>query len=181
MREARYTRTAIAFHWLMAVVLVGLFCLGTYMHELPLSPEKLRLYAWHKWAGISAFLLALSRLGWLLAHRPPAWPVSVPRWQEVLARGVHLLLYVLMLAIPLSGWLMSSAKGFPTIYLGILPLPDLVQKDRELADLLQRLHFVLNLCLAALVVVHVAAVLKHRLLDRDEVFGRMLPFRAGKR
>ncbi|WP_300328966.1 cytochrome b [Accumulibacter sp.] len=127
MREARYTRTAIAFHWLMAVVLVGLFCLGTYMHELPLSPEKLRLYAWHKWAGISAFLLALSRLGWLLAHRPPAWPVSLPRWQEVLARGVHLLLYVLMLAIPLSGWLMSSAKGFPTIYLGVLPLPDLVQ------------------------------------------------------
>ncbi|WP_366145602.1 cytochrome b/b6 domain-containing protein [Accumulibacter sp.] len=57
----------------------------------------------------------------------------------------------------------------------------LVQRDRELADLLQRLHFVLNLCLAALVVVHVAAVLKHRLLDRDEVFGRMLPFRAGKR
>ena len=168
-------------HWLMVVVLVGLFCLGIYMHELPLSPQKLRLYTWHKWAGVSAFLLVLARLAWLIAHRPPAWPGDMPHWQEALARALHLLLYLLMIAIPLSGWLMSSAKGFQTIYFGILPLPDVVHKNRELGELLQTLHSTLNLCLAALVVVHVAAVLKHQLLDRDQVFRRMLPSRAGKR
>jgi len=105
----------------------------------------------------------------------------MPHWQEALARALHLLLYLLMIAIPLSGWLMSSAKGFQTIYFGILPLPDVVHKNRELGELLQTLHSTLNLCLAALVVVHVAAVLKHQLLDRDQVFRRMLPSRAGKR
>lgn len=181
MPGAHYTRTAIVLHWLMAALLVALFCLGIYMHDLPLSPQKLRLYAWHKWAGVSAFFLVLARLAWLLAHRPPALPASMSGWQAASARVLHLMLYVFMIAVPLSGWLMSSAKGFQTVYFGVMPLPDLVQKNKELGDLLQTLHFSLNLCLAASVVVHVAAVVKHRLLDRDDVFQRMLSVRVAKR
>ena len=171
----RYTDSAIALHWLMAILLIGLFCLGLYMHELPLSPDKLKLYSWHKWAGVTAFLLVLLRLAWRVGHRPPPLPAAMPRWQQSVAHGMHHLLYVLMVAIPLSGWLMSSAKGFQTVYFGVLPLPDLPGKDKEVGELLQSVHEILNLSLAALVVVHVGAALKHRLIDRDDLLSQMLP------
>ncbi len=172
-----YSPPAIALHWLMAFLLIGLFSLGLYMHELPLSPDKLKLYSWHKWAGVTAFILVLLRLLWRLGHRPPPLPAAMPGWQKAASHGMHHLLYVLMVAIPLSGWLMSSAKGFQTVYFGVLPLPDLLGKDKELGELLQTVHKILNLSLAALVVAHVGAALKHHLVDRDDVLSRMLPFR----
>lgn len=171
-----YTRTAISLHWLVALALVGAFGLGVYMHDLPLSPDKLRLYSWHKWAGVTIFLLVLIRLGWRATHRPPAPPATMPRWQQRAAEGVHGLLYVLMVAIPLSGWLMSSAKGFQTVYFGVLPLPDLLAKNKELGELLTVVHKTLNFTLAGLVLAHVGAALKHHFLDRDGVLSRMLPF-----
>lgn len=173
---ASYTRTAIGLHWLVAVAIVATFGLGLYMHELPFSPDKLKLYSWHKWAGVSIFLLAVARIVWRLAHRPPAPPANIPLWQWRAAEGVHLLLYVLMLAVPLSGWLMSSAKGVPTVWFGVLPLPDVVGKDTALGDLLASVHKVLNFSMAGLVLIHVGAALKHHLVDRDEVLLRMLPF-----
>ena len=99
-----YTKTAKALHWLMAALLFGLLGIGFYMHDLPLSPEKLQLYSWHKWAGVTAFLLVAFRLFWRLAHRPPALPASMPKRMQFAAHAGHLLLYVLMIAIPLSGW-----------------------------------------------------------------------------
>lgn len=177
---ARYTRTAIGLHWLMAVGLAGTFLLGLSMHELPPSPQRLRLYAWHKWAGVTLFLLALLRLRWRLAHRPPPLPV-MPAWQRLAAQWVHGLLYLLMFAVPLSGWLMSSAKGFQTVWFGILPLPDLVGRDKALGDALTVLHRALNYLFLGLVVVHVAAALKHQFHDRDGLMLRMLPGRAGRR
>lgn len=176
MPETRYTSTAIALHWLMALLLIGLFGLGLYMSDLPLSPQKLKLYSWHKWAGVSAFLLVLLRLAWRIGHRPPALPAAMPGWQKTAAEGLHHLLYLLMIVIPLSGWLMSSAKGFQTVYFGIIPLPDLLQKNKELGELLEWVHSSLNFTLAGLVVAHIAAALKHHLFDRDEVLARMLPF-----
>ncbi len=174
--ETRYTRTAIALHWLMALLLTGLFCVGLYMSDLPLSPQKLKIYSWHKWAGITAFLLVLLRLAWRVGHPPPLLPAGMPAWQQAAAHGLHHLLYLLMIAIPLSGWLMSSAKGFQTVYFGIIPLPDLLQKNKELGELLEWVHSSLNFTLAGLVVAHIAAALKHHLFDRDEVLARMLPF-----
>ncbi|WP_313950229.1 cytochrome b [Accumulibacter sp.] len=175
MPETRYTHPAIALHWLMAVLLIGLFGLGLYMSDLPLSPDKLKLYSWHKWAGVTAFLLVLLRLGWRIGHRPPPLPMAMPAWQKTASHGAHHLLYLLMFAIPLSGWLMSSAKGFQTVYFGVLPLPDLLAKDKELGELLETVHWTLNYALAALVVAHVAAALKHHLRDRDDVLSRILP------
>jgi cytochrome b561 len=176
--DNQYTRTAITLHWLLAVLIVGTFCVGLYMHDLPLSPQKLKIYSWHKWAGVTIFLLAVLRLAWRLGHRPPGLPAGMPRWQQVAAHGLHQLLYVLMLAIPLTGWLMSSAKGFQTVWFGVLPLPDLVGKDQALGDLLQAVHKYLNLGLAALVLTHMAAAVKHHLVDRDDTLARMLPFLA---
>jgi cytochrome b561 len=176
MSSARYTLTAVRLHWLMALMLAGLFGVGLYMTGLKLSPQKLQLYSWHKWAGVTVFVLALVRLGWRMTHRPPPDNEGMPRWQQVAAHGVHHLLYLLMIAIPLSGWLMSSAKGFQTVWFGVLPLPDLLAKNKELGDLLQLIHMGLNYSLAALVLAHAAAAIKHHFVDRDDVLARMLPF-----
>jgi cytochrome b561 len=175
--NAHYTRTAIGLHWLMALLLAGIFGVGLYMHELPLSPWKLQIYSWHKWAGVTAFLLVLVRLGWRLTHRPPDLPATMSPTLRLAAHAGHGLLYLLMIAIPLTGWLMSSAKGFQTLYFGVLPIPDLLGKDKDLGDLLRDVHATLNFLLAAVVAGHVGAALKHHLIDRDDVLRRMLPRR----
>jgi cytochrome b561 len=175
MTRNRYTATAIGLHWLIALVLIGLFGVGLYMTGLKLSPQKLQIYSWHKWAGVTVFLLALARIAWRIGHPPPPDPAGMPHWQVVAAHGVHHLLYLLMIAIPLSGWLMSSAKGFQTVWFGVLPLPDLLDKNKELGDLLQAVHKFLNYSLAGLVLAHAGAALKHHLIDRDDVLARMLP------
>lgn len=172
---ARYTSTAIGLHWLVALALVATFGLGLYMTGLPFSPDKLRLYSWHKWAGVTIFLLVLLRLVWRATHRPPAPPVGMPVWQQRAAAAVHGLLYVLMVAVPLSGWLMSSAKGVQTVYFGVLPLPDLLAKDKELGELLAAAHQALNFTMAGLVLAHAGAAIKHHFIDRDDVLARMLP------
>jgi cytochrome b561 len=173
---ARYTTPAIGLHWLMAIGLIGSFSLGVYMHELPFSPRKLELYSWHKWAGVTLFLLVLIRLAWLASHRPPAMPASMSPLTQRAAHLVHVALYLLMLAIPLSGWLMSSAKGISTVWFGVLPLPDLVGKDKELGHLLEEVHETLNFTMLALVIAHVGAALKHHFFDLDDVLTRMAPW-----
>jgi len=164
----------------MAILLFGLIALGFYMHDLPLSPEKLQLFSWHKWAGVTAFLLAAFRLLWRFTHRPPALPDSMPKLMQLAAHAGHLALYGLMFAIPLSRWLMSSAKGFQTVYFGILPLPDLIGKDKELGALLAEVHEYLNLLLILTVVGHVGAALKHHFIDKDDILSRMLPAHSKK-
>jgi len=173
----RYTQTAISLHWLMAVLLIGLLVLGFYMHDLPLSPWKLKVFSWHKWAGVTAFLLVIARLIWRFSHKPPALPILMKRSAVVAAHVGHFMLYLLMIAIPLTGWLTSSAKGFQTVYFGVLPIPDLLVKNKELGSLLREVHEVLNFTLIALVLGHVLATLKHQLVDQDDLLTRMLPHR----
>lgn len=170
-----YTRTAIALHWLIALAIFGTFALGLYMHDLPVSPTKLRLYSYHKWTGVTIFLLVLVRLAWRATHAAPPLPAAMPAWQRTAAHATHHLLYLLIVVIPLSGWLMSSAKGFQTVWFGVLPLPDLLEKNKELGDRLVLVHQTLNFTLAALVVAHVGAAIKHHVVDRDDVLRRMLP------
>jgi cytochrome b561 len=169
----RYTTPAIVLHWLVALLIFVGFPLGVYMHELPLSPTKLQLYSYHKWIGITVLLLAGLRVVWRLTHRPPPLPDSVVRWQRQASAVVHGLLYVLILAIPLSGWLMSSAKGFPVVWFGVLPLPDLVGKDKALGDLLVEVHQALNFTLLGLVILHVGAALQHHFIERQPFLQRM--------
>ncbi len=176
MEVRGYTRTAVTLHWLIALLIFAAFPLGVYMHDLPLSPDKLRLYSYHKWMGITVLILAAIRLSWRATHRPPPLPLSMSSWERLAANSVHLLLYALLFAIPLSGWLMSSAKGFQTVWFGMLPLPDLVGKDKALGDMLKDVHEMLNFALLGLLAAHVAGALKHHFIERDDVLARMLPF-----
>lgn len=173
----RYTRTAMSLHWLIALMLFGMFGFGLYMVELPLSPQKLKFYSYHKWAGVTVFLLVLARLAWRITHRPPALPAGMPAWQVRAAKAGHHLLYLLMVIVPLSGWLMSSAKGFQTVWFGVLPLPDLLAKDEALGEALLLTHRLLNWFFMLVVAGHVAAALKHHFVDRDGLLSRMLPGR----
>jgi cytochrome b561 len=170
----RYGGMAIALHWLTALLIVAGFTFGLSMVALPFGRQKLQWYAWHKWIGISVWLLTCGRLAWRWAHpAPPMEPK--PAWQERAAAVSHALLYALLMVIPLSGWLYSSAAGVQVVYLGLIPLPDLVSKDRALADVLRNVHVTLNFTLLGLVCIHVAAALKHHFVDRDAVLARMLP------
>lgn len=179
--SAHYTRTAKSLHWLMAILFFGLLALGFYMADLPLSPQKLKFYAWHKWAGVTAFALVWLRLVWRITHRPPALPANMPKIMQFAAHAGHLLLYVLMIAIPLSGWLMSSAKGFQTVYFGIWPIPDLLGKDKALGELLETVHGGLNLLFVAVIAGHIGAALKHHFIDRDDILRRMLPAHSSEK
>lgn len=176
--NAHYTSTAKALHWVIALIIFGLLGLGFYMTDLALSPTKLKLYSWHKWAGVTVFALVVVRLAWRAAHRPPALPAHMGALERFAAHAGHHLLYVLMVVIPLSGWLMSSAKGVQTVWFGVLPLPDLLVKDKEVGDLLQTLHMSLNFVLIAVLLGHIGAALKHHFINRDDVLARMLPRRA---
>jgi cytochrome b561 len=171
---AAYTGVAIALHWIIAAVIFCTFVLGLYMSALPVSPIKLRLYSYHKWIGVTIFMLVLIRVAWRLTHRPPPLP-SMPAWQHAAASASHGLLYLLTLAVPLVGWLFSSASGFQTVYFGLVPLPDLIGKHRETAELFKAAHWYLNLTMLTVVVLHVVAALKHHYVDRDHVLARMLP------
>jgi len=180
MNDDRYTRTAIALHWLMAVLILVALPLGMFMHELELSPLKLKLYAWHKWLGVTVFGLALLRIVWRLLNRPPALP-DMPVWQKRLAAVAHGLIYLLMFLVPLSGWLMSSAKGFQTVYLGLWPIPDLLGKDVEWGERLEAVHEALSNGFLLLLLLHVLAALKHHHVEGDDVMRRMLPFSRRRR
>ena len=174
-RTDTYTTTAIGLHWIIfALIAIG-WSLGSYMSELPFSPEKLRYVSWHKWLGITIFVIAAGRLAWRLTHRVPPLPPAMPAWQRRAAVSVHALLYALILVIPITGWLFSSAAGVPTVYLGLLQLPDLIEKDKELATVLRTTHATLNWSLFVLVCGHAAFALKHHFMDRDDVLVRMLP------
>lgn len=176
--SARYTRTAIWLHWLTFLILAGLVTFGFYVHGLRFSPARIRLVNYHKWAGVTFLLLVLGRLAWRWMHRPPALPVSMPKLQLRAASGAHWLLYSLMLLIPISGWLMSSAKGYQTVWFGILPLPNLVQRNAALGAQLLEVHLVLNVLLIVLVAGHAAAAIRHHVFDKDDVLTRMLPWRS---
>ena len=172
--SSRYTGAAIALHWLTAMLVVANLLLGVSMVQLPISPRKLHWYLWHKSIGITVFALTSGRLAWRALHRPPP-PVAMPPWQRRAAAASHALLYVLLFVTPISGWIYSSATGVQVVYLGMFPLPNLVPKDKALADTLRLVHIGLNSLLFAVVCIHVAAALKHHFVDRDTVLVRMLP------
>jgi cytochrome b561 len=168
----RYTTTAVVLHWLLALLIIGSFVVGVTMSEMAFSPLQLKLFNWHKWAGVTILLLSAARLLWRLSHRPPP-ALPAPAWQAHAAALAHGLLYALFFAVPLAGWAYSSAAGFPVVLFGVLPLPDFVAKDRVLAEALRDLHGSLAWLLGAVVLLHVAAALKHQFIDRDGLMRRM--------
>ena len=176
MEIKKYTKTAIFLHWLVALLIIAAFALGTVMVDIHgLSPTKLKYFSWHKWLGVTVLGFACIRLLWRLSHAAPASPPGMPAWQHKLASCLHGLLYLLIFAIPVSGFFYSLAAGVPVVYLGIFPLPVLIDPNPELKPLLKELHYVLNMVLLASVCAHALAALKHHFIDRDDVLKRMLP------
>jgi cytochrome b561 len=177
MTEPHYTRTAVALHWSIAgLILAGLF-MGWTMTDMAISPTRLKVYNYHKWIGVTVLALSLIRLVWKLTHAAPPLP-SMPRWQQLAARLSHGLLYVLMLAVPVAGWIYSNASGYRVVYLGKLPLPNLVDRDKELAAAWLQVHGNLAMILAVLLGLHVLAALQHQFIARDATLRRMLTWRA---
>jgi cytochrome b561 len=167
-----YDRLVRALHWTTAILLVALFGLGVSMTRWVADDQKIRVYGWHEWIGLTVFGLTALRLIWRLWH--PAPPIDVPRWERLTATVVYIAIYLILLVQPIVGWLMSTAYGFPVVYLGLVALPTPVPVDRALAERLDGIHVALALTLAALVAVHVAGVLYHHLVRRDALLRRML-------
>jgi cytochrome b561 len=178
---ARYSPVAMVLHWVLGLAILGLFGVGVYMTDLPFSPWRLKLYNWHKWAGITLLALSVLRLIWRLTHRPPALPQAVslamPSWQLRAYHATHHLMYALFFVVPLVGWAYSSAAGFPIVWFGQIPLPDLLPVNKELAEAIKPLHELSAFALLGLAGLHIAAALKHQLIDRDGLLQRMLPGR----
>lgn len=178
---SRYTAVAMALHWLLGLSIVAMFVLGVYMADLPFSPWRMKLYNWHKWAGITFLALSVLRLVWRISHRPPALPAAItramPAWQNLAHHATHHLLYVLFFVVPLLGWAYSSAAGFPIVWFGQIALPDFVPADKALAEMIKPLHELSAFALMGLAALHIAAALKHQWFDRDGLLERMLPGR----
>ena len=178
-KSQAYTGLAVALHWILALALAGIFVAGNYMVDLSFSPLRLKLYNWHKWAGVTILLLSALRLLWRFRHRPPPLPQamvqSMPAWQHWAHNATHYAMYALFFAVPLLGWAYSSAAGFAIVLFGVLPLPDLLAANKELADTIKPLHGTAAWSLCVLAALHVAAALKHQFIDRDGLIGRMLP------
>lgn len=177
--DARYGWPAILLHWLLALAIVGNFGVGLYMADLPFSVARVKLFNWHKWAGVTILALSAMRLLWRLAHKPPTYSSGVlaamPAWQHRAANVSHFAMYLLFFAVPLLGWAYSSAAGLQIVWFGVLPLPDFVPVDKALAEAIKPVHGALAWALIGVVAVHIAAALKHQFVDRDGLIARMLP------
>lgn len=173
-----YTRTAVALHWLVAALVITALTMGWIMTDMATSPLKLRVFSWHKWVGVTVLALFFVRTLWRLTHAAPP-PLSVPAWQRVMTQTLHGLLYVMLLLQPLSGWIFSNAAGRQIVYLGLIPLPNLVGKDKALAGTVEGFHNTGAVIIAVAVGLHALAALKHHFIDRDDTLKRMLRWRTG--
>jgi len=171
-----WSATAKLFHWSMAALIFAQIALGLAAVSWRVSPAKLNLFVWHKSAGMLILALLALRLLWRLSHRVPDLPREMPRWERAGARLSHLLLYALMLALPLTGWVISSASNVPFRIFWAIPLPAIVAPDKGLADLFATIHGWLVTLLALVLVAHIGAALRHHYVNRNTVLARMLPW-----
>jgi cytochrome b561 len=176
-----YSLMAVLLHWLLGIALIAMFAVGYYMEDLPVSPERLKLFNWHKWAGICILTLSAWRLVWRLTHRPPPLSADIqqdmPAWQHHAHYLTQYSMYALFFIVPLAGWAYSSAAGFPVVVFGVLPLPDFVPANEALAESIKPLHEYTAMALALLIMLHVAAALKHQWWDKHDLLQRMWPRR----
>ena len=182
----RNTKTSWGFlsktlHWVIVLLILNQWLIIERAHSLPRGPALISTLAWHKSFGITILLLAVIRLLWRWMNPVPDLSRETRPWERTLAKISHLLLYGLIFALPLSGWMMSSARSFPVSWFGWLQLPDLVSPNPDLYKTLRELHEILFNVLVGVAALHAAGALKHHFIDRNDVLRRMLPFGGAKR
>lgn len=170
-----YGTVAKSLHWLIAALVIGMIGLGLYMSGQDPSPPVFKMYALHKSVGVTILLLALLRLIWKFSGPRPSPLPNHKLWEKRLATVIHTLLYVSLFLMPLSGWIMSSAKDFSVSVFGLFTLPDLVAPNEGLAELAEEVHEIAAFTLIGMIVLHFAGAMKHHLIDRDATLRRMLP------
>lgn len=163
------------FHWAMAALIFTQFALGWMAASWRLSPAKLELFIWHKSIGMLILLLVTLRLLWRLVSATPILPAATPAWERYAAHASHIGLYIAMLAMPITGWIINSASKIPFRVFWWFPLPAIVAPDKAVAELAKQTHFLLFIALAVLLVVHIAAAWRHHAIKRTDVLTRMLP------
>lgn len=174
----RYTATAIALHWLIAVLLLGQFAFGLMLEDIPRGTPERGIYVnLHKSSGLLIGLLIVLRIAWRLTHTPPPLPATMPAWQQHAARLGHVALYLCMLTLPLSGYLASNFSKYGIKFFNVVHLPPWGPNDKTLYAIFNQTHHVAALLLAVFVGVHLLAVAKHMLIDRDGLLWRMWPRR----
>src|SRR6202521_6174634 len=178
----RYGAAAQAFHWVIAALIVVQFVLANLADDLPIRAHKLALLARHKSFGMTVLMLWMLRLLWRLKNPSPALPDHMSRLERKLARATHIAFYVLLFAMPMTGWLMSSAKSYSVSWFGLFTWPNLIGKNEAAFDFLRSTHDTLSGVLFGIAVLHILAALKHHFWNKDDVLLRMLPFtKSGKR
>ena len=175
-----YGVVAKFLHWTIVILIIAQFILAESADELPDGIEKLALLSRHKSIGMLVFLLAIVRIGWRLANRGAPAPVPMPRRQQIAAAAGHGLLYLLVLAQPLTGWAMSSAANYPVTLFGWFQFPALVAANHDLHEVLEDVHKGTFVALATVATLHALAALYHHFFMKDDALRRMLPF-GGRR
>ena len=169
---------AKGFHWLIVILILVQASVGLVMVELPKRPNVIPIFNFHKSLGLTILLLAILRLGWRAFDRRPPMPPTMPHWQALGARLGHALLYVLLFAVPLSGWLFDSASSLrPLFWWGMVRMPSLTHADKDFAQIALGLHEWLFWTLVLVAAGHAALALVHHFINRDDVLRRMLPGR----
>lgn len=176
----KFSLPARALHWSIAILLLIQIPLAWYMIDLPMSMEKLSRYGLHKSIGMTLFVFAVIRLvRTILGSRPPL-PAATTKLEKILAKTTQGLLYLLVMIMPISGWVMSSAANVPVTVFGLIPLPNLVEPDKAFMATMQNIHEMQSYALLALIALHILAGLKHQFVTKDNVLYSMLPL-VGKR
>jgi cytochrome b561 len=170
---------ARTFHWLVAALIFLQFTLGWVAEEWHRSPTKVDLFVWHKSTGILILTLVVLRLAWRAATSTPAPPAESSRIERLAASANHALLYLVMIGLPMSGWVINSAANFPLKIYWLVPLPAITAPSKSLQHAAEDVHETLVWTLAVLVIIHVAAALRHHFIKRNDVLTRMLPGFAG--
>ena len=171
----RYSRTAIWLHWIIAGLIIVNLLLGLY-HEDFAKPVRATMMFWHKSIGITVLLLTLARLAWRLTHRPPPFDPVMKRWETGLATLIHWLFYAFLVAIPLSGWIMSSTNGKPISFYGLFNVPLAPLRGHDAHETFEELHEILGKAMIGLILLHVAGALKHHFEGHRHLIGRMAPW-----
>lgn len=172
----RYDGISLALHWLIALLAFAQLTMGKFF-EVEAEESGEGLFDWHTALGLLVLTLILVRMAWRLTHPVPPPPPATPAWQHTVARVTHVAFYALLIALPLSGWALTSAEGDAVTFFGWFPVPSLPAAGGEAAeDFLKETHELLGNGLLVLAGLHVLAGLKHHFIDRDNVLRRMLPF-----